>query len=431
MGRIKSIPGRALPLAIAMLVCQQAQAADIFGGSISANSLMSDNSTKTALDPIDERQDVYQLNLTANYDNWLIDLDADYQLYAQTFAKETQSDDEYVDGSTALVFGKDRDPFGLELHHSSRMLLQTPDAIDLLENMDEREIISAAPIARLRLFDTDILFVRGDFSQVSFKESETQDSKRNGASLGWIHPLSVTDVLQLTAQQSEVKFDHRPESDYTLTNAMLSYAVQLRKLNYRIEVGYNETSPEVGEEQGSPTYRAELGYISGYNNFSLSFSQQITDTSFGDGNAYDPSEIPGGDGLSQELDLIDRQKADVNWTTTAICDRCSFSIGVGLEDDDYLMSDEESRNLYARSAFIYSLSKAARIEFTANRSKYDFEGTGVMTDYDVNYFSLKYAYRFVNGIDVDVFARREDRESDAPNSSYDENIYGIGLGYFF
>lgn len=431
MGIIKAIPGRALPLAIAMLMSHQTQAADIFGGAISGNSLISDNSTKTAQEPIEERQDVYQLNLTTNYDNWLIDLDADYQLYAQKFAKKTQSDDEYVDGSTALIFGKERDPFGLELHHSSRMLLQTPDAIDLLENMDEREIISAAPIARLRLFDADTLFVRGDFSQVSFKENDSQDSKRNGASLGWIHPLSVTDVVQLTAQKSEIKFDQQPESDYTLTNAMLSYAVQLRKLNYRIEVGYNETSPEVGEEQGEPAYRAELGYISGYNSFSLSFSQQITDTSFGDGNTYDPSEIPAGDGLSQELDLLDRQKADVNWTTSAICERCSFSIGGGLEDDDYLMSDEASRNVYARSAFIYSLSKSARVEFSANRSKYDFEGTGVMADYVVNYFSLKYSYRFVNGIDIDVFARREDRDSDTENSSYDENIYGAGLGYFF
>jgi len=431
MGIIKSIPGRALPLTIALLMCHQAQAADIFGGTISANSLMSDNSTKTAQDPIDERQDVYQLNLTANYDNWLIDLDANYQFYAQKFEKKTQSDDEFVDGSTALVFGKDRDPFGLELQHSSRMLLQTPDAIDLLENMDEREIISAAPIARLRLFDTDTLFVRGDFSQVSFKADDSQDSKRNAASVGWIHPLSVTDVVQLTAQKSEIKFDQQPEADYTLTNAMLSYAVQLRKLNYRIEVGYNKTSPEIGEEQGAPAYKAELGYISGYNNFSLSFSQQITDTSFGDGNAYDPSDIPGGDGLSQDLNLIDRQKADVNWVTGAICDRCSFSIGMGLEDDDYLTSDEDSRNLYARSAFIYSLSKAARVEFSANRSKYDFEGAGIMADYVVNYFSFKYSYRFVSGIDVDVFARREDRDSDAGNSTYDENIYGVGLGYFF
>lgn len=431
MGIIKSTPGRALPLAIAILMCHEAQAADIFGGAISANSLMSDNSTKTAQNPIDERQDVYQLNLTANYENWLIDLDADYHLSAQKFAKKTQSDDEYVDGSTALVFGKERDPFGLELQHSSRMLLQTPDAIDLLENMDEREIISAAPIARLKLFDTDTVFVRGEFSQVSFSEGESQDSTRNGASFGWIHPLSLTDVIQLTAQKSEIKFDQQPESDYDLTNAMLSYAVQLRKLNYRIEVGYNETAPEVGEAQGAPAYKVELGYVSGYNNIDLLFSQQITDTSFGDGNVYDPSEIPGGDGLSQELDLLDRQKADINWTTKVICDRCSFSIGVGLEDDDYLMSEEASRNVYARGAFMYSLSKAAQVDFSANRSKYDFDGIGFMEDYAINYFSLRYSYRFVNGIDVDVFARREERDSEAVNSSYDENIYGLGLGYFF
>jgi len=430
MSIIKLLPARTLPLSFVLLIFNQAQANEIVGGAVSVNTLMSDNTTKAA-HPIEERQDVYQANLTLDYTNWLIEANADYGFYAQKFTENSQTDEQYVDGSAALVFGKEQDPFGLELNHSRRMLLQTPDAIGLVENMDEREIISAAPIARARIFAADTLFLRGEFSQVNYLEDDAQDSKRDGASMGWIHPLSATDILQLSAQQTNVTFDQQPESDYQLANAMLSYAVQLRKLNYRIEAGYNETSPEVGEKEGAPAYKAELGYSSGYSNFSVALSQRLTDTSFGDGNAYDPSDIPSGDGRTQGLELIDRKTADVTWNTDVICSRCAFSIGTSWEDDTYLESDEASRNLYTHTAFIYSFSNAASVEFRADRSKYDFDNSETMDDYLIDYFSFKYSYRFLNGIDVELFARKEDRDSDTESRSYTENTYGAGLGYFF
>jgi len=414
-----------------LLMFNAVQANEIVGGTISVNSFISDNTTKTAFEPIEERQDLYRAGLTLDYSNWLIVAEADYQFYAQKFAKSSQRDDEYVDGSAALVFGKEQDTFGLELHHSRRMLLQTPDAIGLVENMDEREIISAAPILRARFFDADFLFLRGEVAQVNFLEDDTQDSKRNGASFGWTHPLSATDVLQLSAQQIKVEFDQQPESDYQLANAMLSYAVQLRKLKYHLEAGYNETSPEMGEQEGAPSYRAEFGYDSGYDIFNVTLSQQLTDSSFGDGNTYDPSNIPDGDGRTNGLALIDRKKVDVSWRTNIICASCSFSIGTSLEDDDYLVGDEASRNLYTHSDFVYSLSNAASVEFSADRSKYNFDGSAVIKDYLIDYLSFTYSYRFSSGLNVQLFARNEERESETAEQSYEENSYGAGLGYFF
>lgn len=431
MGIIKSLPARALPLSIVLLISNQGHANEIFGGAISANSLVSDNTTKTALEPIEERQDTYQAGITADYTNWLIEAEADYQLYAKQFAEKSQADEEYVDGSASLVFGKEQEPFGLELNHSRRMLLQSPEAVGLVENMDEREIISAAPIMRARIFGSDMLFLQGQVSQVKFLDDDSRDSKRNAISFGWAHPVSQTDILQFAIQQIDVKFDQQPEFDYALANAMLSYAVQLRKLNYRVEAGVNESSPETGEKERSPAYKVELEYISGYNNFSASFSQRLTDTSFGDGNDYGSSEIPSGDGLTLSLKRIDRKTADVSWSTDFICARCSFSIGASFEDDNYLESDETSRNLYTRSAFTYSLSSAASLKFSADRSKYDFDGGEVTDDYFIDYLAAEYSYRFLNNINIRFFVRKEERDSDSIESSYEENMYGAGLGYFF
>lgn len=431
MGIIKSLPARALPLPIVLLIFTQAHANEIFGGAISANSLVSDNTTKTALEPIEERQDTYQAGLTADYSNWLIEAEADYQLYAKQFAEKSQANEEYVDGSASLIFGKEQEPFGLELNHSRRMLLQTPDAVGLVENMEEREIISAAPIMRARVFSADMLFLQGQVSQVNFLDDDSRDSKRNAVSFGWAHPMSATDVLQFAIQQSDVEFDQQPEFDYTLANAMLSYAVQLRKLNYRVEAGINESSPETGEKERAPAYKLELEYISGYNNVSASFSQRLTDTSFGDGNNYGSSEIPSGDGLTANLRRIDRKTADVSWSTDVICTRCLFSVGASLEDDNYLESDEASRNVYTRSAFTYSLSSAASLKISADRSKYDFNGTEITDDYLIDYLAAEYSYRFLSGINIRFFVRKEERDSDSIENSYEENMYGAGLGYFF
>lgn len=431
MGIIKSLPARALPLSIMLLISNQMHASEIFGGAISANSLVSDNTTKTALEPIEERQDTYQAGITADYTNWLIEAEADYQLYAKQFAEKSQADEEYVDGSASLVFGKEQEPFGLELNHSRRMLLQSPEAVGLIENMDEREIISAAPIMRARIFSSDMLFLQGQVSQVSFVDDDSRDSKRNGISFGWAHPMSKTDILQFAVQQSDVKFDQQPEFDYTLANAMLSYAVQLRKLSYRVEAGYSESSPETGEKEQAPAYKVELEYIAGYNTLSASINQRLTDSSFGDGSNYGSTEIPGGDGLTLALSRIERKSADLNWSADFICTRCLFSIGVSMEDDDYLESDEASRNVRTSSAFTYSLSSAASLKFSADGSKYDFDGGEVSNDYFIGYFAAEYNYRFLGGMNIRFFVRKEKRDSDSIGSSYKENTYGVGLGYVF
>jgi len=431
MGIIKLLPARALPLPIVLLIFNQVHANEIFGGAISANSLMSDNTTKTALEPIEERQDTYQAGLTADYTNWLIEAEADYQLYAKQFAEKSQADEEYVDGSASLVFGKEQEPFGLELNHSRRMLLQSPAAVGLVENMEEREIISAAPIMRARVFSSDMLFLQGQVSQVKFLDDDSRDSSRNAISAGWAHPMSATDVLQFAIQHSDVEFDQQPEFDYTLANAMLSYAVQLRKLSYRVEAGVNESSPETGEKESAPAYKVELEYISGYNNMRASVSQRLTDTSFGDGNDYSSSEIPSGDGLTASLRRIDRKTADVSWSTDFICARCLFSIGASVEDDNYVEGDEASRNTRMSSAFSYSLSSAASLKFSADRSKYDFDGGELTEDYVTDYLAAEYNYRFLSGMNIRFFVRKEERDSDNVESSYEENMYGAGLGYFF
>lgn len=420
------------PVTILYLYCGSLQANEI-KGSLSATSMFSDNSLKTSEEPLDERQDLYRAGLTADYSNWLIDADADYQWVSQQYAEHSQPDDRYADGNSNIVFGKQEDPLALELSHSRRVLLITPDAVALTKNQQEREVISARPEIRKRIFEADRLSLGGQFVRVSFPENDLQNSKRDGYSLGWLHPLSAASFLQLNAQQQKISFDHFPLADYTFSGATLVYGVGLRKLKYGLELGYNQSEPEDGERQGAPSYKLSALYASGYNQFDLVASRTLTDTSFGNGNLENNVGTPGSDGSSLAVDRIDRTSAELNWRTEVICSRCSFFTGISAIEDDYLEKNEKSLSMYTRARFSYAFSSAASLSLSATRADVDFDNQVVARDYELNSISIEYAYHFVNGFNVRLAGKNEDRKTanDNGDGTYKENIYSIGLGYNF
>lgn len=419
-------------LSLLLLAINQAHAND-FSASVSASSQISDNSKKTssAEEAVEERQDIYRLGLRGDYSNWLIDADVDYQLYAQKFAKQSQEDEEYADGSATLVFGKDHNPVGLELSHSRRMLLRSPSDVALLQNMQEREIISAQPVLRTRLSAADLIYVMGRAENVRFIDGSNQDSKRNGGSFGWAHAISKTSAFNLGGHYTDIKFDRMPASDYSLAGVNLAYSVKLRSLDYIIDIGYNETAPEIGEKESAPTYNIRLGYDTGYNMLEVYAGRQITDSSFGNGNLAGPGQIPGTDGFSQNLSKIDRKTVGLNFSSKAICTRCTFTLGASLTDDDYLERDEDMRNTYYRSSFAYAISEASSISLRLDRSEYKQEQDFADADHEMNYLSLEFTHTFASGFDIRLFGRAEKRTSDQEGSNYKENIVGIGLGFVF
>ncbi len=420
------------PALILHLYCAAAYANDI-KGSLSATSMLSDNSLKTAEEPVEERQDLYRVGVSADYSNWLIAADANYNWVSHQYAEESQPDDRYAEGSSSILFGKPEDPLALELNHSQRILLITPDAVALTQNQQERVMISALPQIRTRIFAADRLTLAGQFVRVSIPDDDLQDSRRDGFSVGWLHPLSAASFLQLNAQQQKISFEYFPMADYTYSGAMMVYGVKLRKLKYDVEVGYNQSEPETGAEQGAPSYKVSAIYLSGFNQFDLSASRAITDTSFGSGNLDSNIGLPGSDGSSPAIDRMDRISAELNWQTQVICTRCQFSTGVSAVEDDYLEKDEKSLSLYTRARFSYSFSSAATLSLSAARADVDFDTQEIARDYELNTISIDYVYNFVNGVNVRLAARNEDRTAVSENDdgTYDENVYSVGLGYNF
>lgn len=407
--------------------------ANQISGSVRATSLVSDNTLKQYVDPIEERQNLYQASLMADYSNWLVDVDANYNGTSHEYTENSQEDERYVNGSSSIVFGKKEDPLALTVSHSQRMLLITPDAVGLTANQQEREIISVFPEIRKRIFDADRISLSGQFERVRFSKNSFQDSERNGAALNWVHPLNSVTLLQVILQQQSIEFENFPIADYDLSSSMLAYGVELRKLQYRIELGYNQSGPKIGEKKSAPAYKISAIYESGYNKFDLSSSRMLTDSSFGNGNLDGNFPLPGSDGMSSSIESVDRSDVAFSWSTTGVCTRCVVSASVSATQDEYLEKDEKSQRFFTQLNFAYSFSDAAKLVLSGGRSNEDFKNQLIARGYSIDYVSLTYTYQFSNGINVHLLGRNEDRQGEdgVIDGTYEENIYSVGLGYSF
>lgn len=422
---------RILGLAPILFVSPLLMAENTLSGNIYALIGESDNAFKSDTDKVDERQDEYGVNLAGTYANSLVDSNLSYQAKDERFREGSQGDRSSVEGNSSLLIGKEYHPLDLLLSHSRTSLLKEPGRIALTDNQDSREIFSVAPSFRGRLTSADTLRLTASFTDIKFLETDQLDSSRQGASLAWIHRNSPIQQMQIVIHATDVEFDKFEESNYAYRKAMLSYSAVLRKLNYSIEFGYNQSDPEFGETSTSPSYSVALGYNTGLQEIELTSSQMITDSSFGSGNQSSVNELPGSDGSTGNASRLERRDSQVRWTTSGICTRCTLSLAIFVQDDDYLTEDNRLRQLGGNATFRYIFSDAANLAIGYSSSERESEGSDAERNYDLKVLTAEYSYNFINGLGFRLRVSDEKRSSDISMDEYSERFIGAGVNYRF
>lgn len=391
----------------------------------------SDNAFKTDTDVVTERQDEYGANINGTYINSLVDANASYLAKEMRFAEESQEDKSTLEGKSSLLIGKAYHPIDLRLTHSRTTLLKEPDQIALTNNQDAREIFSVIPSLRGRLTSADSLRLSADLTDIKFLENEQSDSSRQGASLVWLHHNSAIQQLQLAVQATDIEFDHFEEINYTYRKAMLGYAINLRKLSYKIELGYNQSDPKIGETYTSPAYSVVLGYKTGLQEIELTTSQIITDSSFGNGNLDSMNDLPTSDGSSGDIDRLERRDTQARWTTSSLCTKCTLSIALFIQNNDYLQEEKQSRQWGGNLNLAYDFTDASMLVLRYSNSEQEFDGEELGRDYDLSVLSAEYSYRFISGLSISLRVEDEKRSAETSMDTYRERYLGAGLHYRF
>ena len=205
----------------------------------------------------------------------------------------------------------------------------------------------------------------------------------------------------------------------------------MRYLSYRVSLGYNQSTPEVGEDFSAPSYRVEIDYRSGFNTLSLLASQQITDTSLGDGNQGMLDNVNLDDATGVGLDQFESRVVELRWDNESLCERCNAYASLLYEQEQYQTLIEDNDQNVASIGFDYQLSRASSVGLQASRQERKFDSDVDRNDFTVTSFGANYRYTFINDLSVQVFFIVDESESDAETLTYDERISGISLTYTF
>lgn len=402
-----------------------------FSLDLYAASGESDNALKTYENEITERQNRYSASLQGDWNKQWFDANIQYMAYQESFSDDSQEGQNYLQGDSSLKFGNENNLFNLDLRHSRRTLLKDVADTPLTDNQEEREIFSVMPTARFDISGSDELLAFADISRTRYLETELRNSDRNTYGLDHQHDFSEADKLNIRVKQTESEFIYFPLADYTLNAAVLAYAVSLRKLSYSLGLGKDQTKPVLGNDHTSPHYEASLGYKTGANQFNIYMDQSVTDSSFGQGMELGITNVPSVDAVSNQLGVIERRASGASWSTTALCARCSLSLGITQAHDEYVDSENESSQRGASISFGYNFSPRAIL--LLNHSLSDQEPLTGMPEgeYRQMYSRISFRYQFLESFSLDLFHEKERRSSDAPTGDYQENFTGLALGYHF
>ncbi|QEY17304.1 hypothetical protein D0C16_15735 [Cellvibrio sp. KY-GH-1] len=421
---------RVKPGALLLSVMSGMASAQQFGGHISASSGESDNAYKSETRLLTERQDTYEVALAGDYTNQFLSGTAEYTGLDRRFAEHSQEDVRTLDGAASLMLGAPTDPVDLQLKHSRHTLLSAPDEINVTTNQDEREIVSVIPRVKKRISAADMVLASADFTQIDFTKNELNNSKRTTAALSWIRRASKVSNINLQAQQSDIKFDNFDSADYRYTNAVVVYSTQLRNLSYSLAVGYNRSERDSGDNYGSPTYAFSTSYKTPLHSFKLMSSKAITDSSMGNGNVRGVNQNPDNDGAFK-VDQIERVNTEVSWGTQALCIKCTLSLSLHQNKDDYLLLPDEGRQEGGSASFTYSFTEDIKASYKASDLRQRFVGSLIGRDYDYKTQRLELAIGIVESFSFRVFMELEDRDSDDNDRTYNEEFVGAALSYAF
>ncbi len=402
-----------------------------FSVDLSAAVGESDNALKTSGNEISEQQNRYAAAIEGEWLTEWLNANVQYAATRETFSDNSQQDESYLQGDSAVKLGNATSILNLDLRHSRRTLLQDIAAAPTTANQEEREIVSAMPSARFQMSGSDELIFSADFSRTRYLESEIRDADRNTYGLDYSHDFSAVDTVNLRVKKTESEFLFFPSANYKLISTAAVYQVNLRQLSYSIGAGRDSTQPEIGEDHSVPHYEASVNYKSGANNFRVYLDQSITDSSLGQGLDFVIADVPIVDAAITDVGIIKRITGGVDWNTSNLCARCDLALGFANTKDVYFDSDSESTQKTATINFRYTFSPQAQTLIMHSVSDQEPVLGQLTEQYRQSITRLSFQYSFLRNISLEIFTEKEDRSSDSEVQDYTENFTGLALAYHF
>jgi hypothetical protein len=402
-----------------------------FNAHLSATAMQSDNGAKAQVQnsaaKMSEQQAIYELGVDGGYSNdWAL-LSAGYDLSQQAYSENSQPDYTRLVGNLQLDLGNNYYPLQLKIAQTNESLLNSPDAVDISANRDERAIFTLQPSLRWRATAADSVSASVRATQVSYDLHTQKDSSIRALDVVWQRSISKINSLNLRLASSETEFELSPRYDYTLESAAITYSTRLRYLTYSAAVGANKVTQAAHNLAFTkPNYDLAVSYQNVFNRLSLNLNRAVSDSSSGSGSMFGSATE-----TSNDIDIIDVTAITLAWSSDRLCEKCQVNIYAGNSKENYqaLLDDAVVKSLGANVSYRVLRNGNVAARFSANER--EFEAGSASNSFNYKSYELGYNHQFLAQLATHVFVRKLQRDSALGRSKYNENIAGLTLTYSF
>lgn len=417
-----------LIIVLAVLLKSQAVFAVEFDVAVGAGLEHTDNALRSADSPQSELEARLNADLGLEYEGPKLNISLGYEAERIEYDKGTQNDTTNVTGDGSVVYEQIARKLYWSLENSRRNSIVDRGAADIESNREDRSITNAGVELILRPSGVDRLSSQLFYNDIKYENSDDLDSDRAGAQLSWIRNLTRVDTLALHLTYQEASYEANvDDTDYQM--ATLEYGVELARLSYSVEAGYNESRRDSGDNSGG-YFSANVLYDNNVISYSIRVLQELTDTSSGNNN---DSIIGGGDfnSNSEDVNIFERLSAALEYTSLNLCPQCTFEASLSYEEEDYdeNVLDVEEYNL---SVFLgYNLTRLLTLGVNAAYQELFFELGSGSEDYNNIFYGLDLTQRITEEFSVNYFLTFEDRDYDGLGADYDDLRGGVTVEYQF
>ncbi len=401
-----------------------------------------DNAFKSSSDEQDETKEYLNLGLGYGRSGEALSAQIDYNGEFANYENNTIDDDVVVTGSSKLGWSPLPGRLQLGVSHERSEQLRNSRDVDIRNNRQIRDMLSAGPAITARMSPVDHLVLSGQLTQVVYDKSATdtvdgqnagRDSDRVQGGLAWQHRLNKTDLLSANYQHSTSKFD---DSDVEITFQQVfgTYEVRLRNSGYTASLGLNRS-----ERKGSSSndgFYGQLGWdlTLGVHRFKAVLINQLTDSGIGlGGNSLSSANISSNDTNFDVVDVLERSSLDLGYGFDGLCERCLLDIGLSYDEQDFDIEPRDQKQSGVSASFGYRLTPTLRASLRAGYAELEFpqDTDGGRKDERSNYgFSLDWTAS--RQLTAHLSLRTDSRDSSQSGvGNYDEAFGGLSVSYRF
>jgi hypothetical protein len=396
--------------------------------AVSADVSHTNNALKTNTNERSELEQRLAADLSVTHKGNKVTTDVNYSGSRTSYDKNTQEDETEVTGNAKISYEQIAQTLTWTLSNSRASLVRDRSLVNTQTNRDERSITTVDGAYILRPTKADSVTVTAFYTDARYDDVGSQDSDRTGVSAVWGHQISKVDSLFLSLDYSDVSFDTQ-SNDYEYYSASAGYSVKLSKLSYQISAGYNEQKSS-GRSIDGGTLSADVSYSTQLSTVSLNVLHELTDNSIGNNNRS-ISGLGIYTNAAGSVDSIERSSVDVSYSNSGLCQACTASVSLLLEEESYEILDDDNEQMAFRASFDYQLNSLTTISVHAGYLDFNFTGNNTRNDYNEEAYGAKVSRLLAKNVTLSVVVGYEERDSDLSTENYDELRGGASINYQF